>query len=170
MSNRFPDDDNPYSSWDEPGGGRPRRDERSQPFSVVAVIIGTAVDIIATMIAGAVLIGVVANNAGMPLEWLDQQTIERMISESLALQIAGIFIGSCCTALGSYVAVRFAGHSWLSHSLGTGILSGVAGILMTAFTSTTAPGWDLIVSVCLILPSALLGGYIWQATTGRKRQ
>lgn len=101
-------------------------------------------------------------------EGLSEQEIEERISQSASSDelLAAVFLaGLAGSVLGGYVAGRIARDGVLAHAA----LVGGVGALLGLVTQTLAPGdlpeWYSIGSYVLSVPAALLGGWLYQASS-----
>jgi hypothetical protein len=76
------------------------------------------------------------------------------------------FFGLLCTTAGGFVAAHIARGKEMRHAFATGLFSLVTGLLFSAAASDASPLWYKLISSLLVIPCALLGGYL---RTGIKR-
>ncbi len=126
-----------------------------------AIITGFMVDIIGTLIAGAV-IGIVA----IILMASSGESAEQIASDLLAskaFQNLSLFIGFSCTFLGGYVAARIAGRDELTNAFAAGVLSTLFSVIITLFAETA--GLSDYAIILFVIPFAVLGGYLKKITS-----
>jgi hypothetical protein len=138
----------------------------NQRFRWKAVLIGAAVDLACSTIAGIVLVVVFSVMAG-PVEGSAEQVLERL-AQSWPFLMTSMIVGGGFTVLGGYVAARIARHSFLKHALAAGALSLATGIAL--FHSDEGPYSGIIAFLGYgsHLPLALLGGWLASRRTLRR--
>jgi len=146
---------NPYQPPEAPVADR---DERFGS-SVKAILVGLAVDIGGTIVAGTVLAiawGIMLGSSGASGE-----EINRFFRESSTFMWVNLLVGLGFTGLGAYVAARIANRAEYRFALMLGLCSLAIGELMLRMmTSGDYPEWARLVSNLLILPVAFLGGHL----------
>jgi len=146
---------NPYQPPEAPVADR---DERFGS-SVKAILVGLAVDIGGTIVAGTVLAiawGIMLGSSGASGE-----EINRFFRESSTFMWVNLLVGLGFTGLGAYVAARIANRAEYRFALMLGLCSLAIGELMLRLmTSGDYPEWARLVSNLLILPVAFLGGHL----------
>lgn len=149
-------DPNPYGTPNAHVEDLPKPVNRR--FRWKAVLIGAAVDLACSTIAGIVLVVVFSLMAG-PAEGSAEEVLE-LLGQSWPFLMTSMIVGGGFTVLGGYVAARIAGHSFLKHALAAGALSLASGILL--FHSDEGPYSGIIafLGYGLHLPLALLGGWL----------
>jgi len=145
----------PYTPPGSPVGDPPDARKRS---SLVAVALGFFTDIGATMIYGIVL-GIVSG-AGLAAAGADAPTIDAIVERSAGFQLLGLTGGLVCTALGGYVAARFANHSEYANAFAVGLASLVFGEVMLLVQTQDYPLWLRLLGDALVIPAALVGGHV----------
>jgi len=143
-------------------------------FSIKAVIIGWLVDVIGSMIFGAVLAIIFliiffvkrGNLQELLITGLEQ--FKEQVAGSIAILIPSLIGGLFFTTLGGYVAARIAKFSELKHALGVGLLSVLYGIIIVIIAPQPVPVWYYPISFTLVIPCALLGGHLRVITVKRK--
>jgi hypothetical protein len=75
----------------------------------------------------------------------------------LGLGLAG---GLACTALGGYVAARFANHSEYANAFAVGVASLVFGEAVLILFAQAPPLWLRLAGDFAVIPAALLGGHL----------
>ena len=146
---------NPYHPPEAPVADR---DERfGSP--VKAILVGLAVDIGGTVVAGTALAiawGVVLGSGGASGE-----EINRFFRESSSFMWVNLCVGLGFTGLGAYIAARIANRAEYRFALMLGLCSLAIGELMLRMlASGDYPEWARLVSNLLILPVAFLGGHL----------
>jgi hypothetical protein len=141
-------------------------------FRVLAVIVGCMVDIGSSSVAGLILgmvVGVVlvAQGASLP-------QMQEVLSTSSVVLVGGLFIGTCGSLIGGYVAAWMAGHRELQHALWTGLLSVTIGICMMVLQAfspipLSQPTWLTVTAFALTVPAAVLGGWLRRAVVRKNR-
>ncbi len=145
----------PYTPPGSPVNDPPDQRRRS---SLWAVVLGLLADIGGTIVFGIVLsivagTGVAAGGAA-PAE------IDAMVNRSAGYQLFGLAGGLACTALGGYVAARFANHSEYANSFAVGLASLVFGEVMMLVSPTDYALWLRLAGDALVIPAALAGGHL----------
>jgi hypothetical protein len=88
------------------------------------------------------------------------EELARTLAESPTFQLVGLAGGLTCTALGGYVAARFANRSEYATAFAVGLASLVFGEAMVMFSGQTAALWMRLAGDVLVIPAALLGGHL----------
>jgi hypothetical protein len=145
----------PYTPPGSPVGDPPDARKRS---SIAAVAIGFFVDIGATMIFGVVL--AVAGGVGVAAGGASPAAVEAIVERSAGFQLLGLAGGLVCTALGGYVAARFANHSEYANAFAVGLASLVFGEVMLLVQPQDYPVWLRLLGDALVIPAALVGGHL----------
>lgn len=135
-------------------------EKRDRPGSAVkAILLGLAVDIGGTIVAGTAIAtawGVVLGAGGAGTE-----DIDRFFRESSAFQWAGLSIGLAFTGLGAYVAARIANRAEYRFALMLGLCSLAFGeIVLGGMSDASYPEWARVLGNVLMLPVAFLGGHL----------
>jgi len=121
-------------------------------------VLGLLVDIGGTMLFSTVMAfvaGIALAAGGTPPE-----QAARLIETAPGFQLLGLAGGLSCTALGGYVAARFANHSEYANAFAVGVASLVFGeTVITAF-GHDLPLWLRLLGDLLVVPAALLGGHL----------
>jgi hypothetical protein len=145
----------PYTPPGSPVGDPP--DARRRP-ATVAVVLGFLTDIGATMAFGVVL--AVVGGVGLAAGGADPQAIDAIVERSAGFQLIGLAGGLACTALGGYVAARFANHSEYANAFAVGLASLVFGEVMLLVQPQDYPFWLRLLGDALVIPAALVGGHL----------
>jgi len=135
---------------DPPGAGR-----RS---SLLAVGLGFLVDIGATMIFGVLL--AIVGGATLAAGGAAPAAVEAIVERSAGFQLLGLAGGLVCTALGGYVAARFANQSEYANAFAVGLASLVFGEAMLLVQPQDYPLWLRLLGDALVIPAALVGGHL----------
>jgi len=125
-------------------------------ISVKAVLIGLIVDIGGTFVfffvfsvIGAILLA----SAGRHVDELKD------FAETSIFIVVSSLAGLLFSALGGYVSARIAGKAEVRNALATGAFSALVGLILFAGFSSPERSWLDLLSLILIMPCALLGGY-----------
>ena len=145
----------PYTPPGSPVGDPPEARRRS---SALAVALGFFVDIGATMIFGVAL--AIVGGVGLAAGGADAQAIDAIVERSAGFQLIGLAGGLACTALGGYVAARFANHSEYANAFAVGLASLVFGEVMLLVQAQDYPLWLRLLGDALVIPAALVGGHL----------
>ena len=145
---------NPYTPPGSPVKDPPSAGKRS---AVGAIALGFVVDLVGTMIVSVVttfVTGVaLAAGGASPAE------IAETIQQSSGYHLIGLAGGLACTALGGYVAARFANHSEYANAFAVGVASLVFGEAMVLVFGTELPLWLRLLGDLLVIPAAVVGGH-----------
>ncbi len=79
--------------------------------------------------------------------------------ETTTFIIVSSFAGLLFSALGGYVSARISGKAEMKNALATGALSVLIGLVLFAAPPASPRSWLDLLSLVLIIPFALLGGY-----------
>ena len=145
----------PYTPPGSPVSDPPGARRRS---SLAAVALGFFVDVGATMIFGLVL--AVAGGVGLAASGADPRTVDAIVERSAGFMLVGLAGGLACTALGGYVAARFANHSEYANAFAVGLASLVFGEVMLMVQPQDYPFWLRLLGDVLVIPFALVGGHL----------
>jgi len=161
-------DDNPYTpprSVMEPNHHAPPLDAGPVPpeprIRALAIFVGMLVTIASNFGLG-IAMGVVIVATGTPLSQL-----EAALYESTWVLIVATLLGGVCTAAGAYVAAWMGKYWPLRHAFVMGMIALVLMVLSHIYFGDGQPLWIKVLDVLLVLPSALLGGYLWSLRSGR---
>ena len=127
-------------------------------INVKAVAIGVAVDWIGTMVVSTVIgtvAGILLAVRGASLEQLPTQ-----LAGSVSFLLTSGFFGLLCTAAGGFVAAHIARGKEMRHAFAMGVFSLLSGLLVAAIASDPSPLWYRLIFSLLVIPCALLGGYL----------
>jgi hypothetical protein len=141
----------PGSPVRDPQGAR----VRSTPL---AILLGFVVDIGGTLVFSVVAatiasILLVSGGAG-------PDDLGRALAESSTFQLVGLAGGLTCTALGGYVAARFANRSEYATAFAVGLASLAFGEATMLFSGQSTALWLRLAGDALVIPAALLGGHL----------
>jgi len=145
----------PYTPPGSPVGDPPDARRRS---SILAVVLGFFVDIGATMIFGIVL--AIVGGVGLAAGGAPPEAIDSIVERSAGFQLLGLAGGLACTALGGYVAARFANHAEYANAFAVGVASLVFGEVMLLVQPQDYPVWLRLLGDVLVIPAALVGGHL----------
>ena len=145
----------PYTPPGAPVSDPPEPRKRS---SILAVVIGFFVDIGATMLFGIAV--AIVGGAGMAATGTSVDAIESLIDRSAGFQLVGLAGGLTCTALGGYVAARFANHAEYANAFAVGVASLVFGEVTLLIQPQDYPVWLRLLGDVLVIPAALVGGHL----------
>lgn len=130
--------------------------EKLRDINVKAVVVGLIVDIGGTFlffflfsVIGAVLLSSLGRD---PDELND-------FAETATFIAVSSLVGLLFSALGGYVSARISGRAEIRNALATGVLSVLVGIVFFAGFPASPRSWFDLLSLILIIPFALLGGY-----------
>jgi hypothetical protein len=144
----------PYTPPGSPVGDPPDARRRS---SILAVVLGFFVDIGATMIFGIVL--AIVGGVGLAAGGVSPDAVDAAMDRS-GFQLLGLAGGLACTALGGYVAARFANHAEYANAFAVGVASLVFGEVMLLVQPQDYPVWLRLLGDVLVIPAALVGGHL----------
>jgi hypothetical protein len=145
----------PYTPPGSPVGDPPDARRRS---SILAVVLGFFVDIGATMIFGIVL--AIVGGVGLAAGGAAPEAIDAIVERSAGFQLIGLAGGLACTALGGYIAARFANHAEYANAFAVGVASLVFGEVMLLVQPQDYPVWLRLLGDVLVIPAALVGGHL----------
>ena len=141
----------PYTPPGSPVGDPLDARKRS---SIAAVALGFFTDVGATMIFGVLL--AIVGGVGLAAGGADPQAIDAIVERSAGFLAGGLV----CTALGGYVAARFANHSEYANAFAVGLASLVFGEVMLLVQPQDYPLWLRLLGDVLVIPAALVGGHL----------
>lgn len=105
------------------------------------------------------------------------ERIQQVLSNSTAVLVGGLLIGTCGSILGGYVAAWMARQRELRHAMATGIASLTFGFAMLSLQSLSPiplfqpqPLWISILAFMLTVPAATLGGWLRRTVAGHNRR
>ncbi len=126
-------------------------------LSIKAIIIGLLVDIGGTF-AFSFVVGIISV-AVFLATGRDVKELEA-IATTQGFLIPSLIAGLLFTSLGGFVAAHIAKKAEMKNAFVLGILSLAFGLGTTVLMPDPATGWYDITGVLLIIPFALLGGYL----------
>ncbi len=148
---------NPYQPPEAPLAGADRDARFGSP--VKAILLGLAVDIGGTVVAGTIILvawGMVLGAGGA-----SGDDINRFFGESDTFHWVSLGTGLAFTGLGAYVAARIANRTEYRIALMLGLCSLAIGELMLRFLSGGEYAeWTRLLGNLLILPVAFVGGHL----------
>jgi len=146
---------NPYTPPGSPVKDPPSSRRRS---SLGAIALGFGVDIFATMVVST-LLSVIAG-VSLAAGGISPEEVASLVDRSAGWLLLGMVGGLCCTALGGYVAARFANHSEYANAFAVGVASLVFGEAVLIAFSQELPLWLRLAGDLAVVPAALLGGHL----------
>jgi len=146
---------NPYTPPGSPVKDPPSSRRRS---SLGAIALGFGVDIFATMVVST-LLSVIAG-VSLAAGGTSPEEIASLVDRSAGWLLLGMVGGLGCTALGGYVAARFANHSEYANAFAVGVASLVFGEAVLIAFSQELPLWLRLAGDLAVVPAALLGGHL----------
>jgi len=146
---------NPYTPPGAPVKDPPSSRRRS---ALGAIALGFGVDVGATMVVST-LLSVVAG-VSLAAGGSSPEEIASLVDRSAGWLLLGMVAGLCCTALGGYVAARFANHSEYANAFAVGVASLVFGEAVLIAFSQELPLWLRLAGDLAVVPAALLGGHL----------
>ena len=128
-------------------------------IDVKAVILGIAADLGFTFVAMMTIMTFLGIGAGIEDLPEDEarELIENTFGEPKYLLLGGL-LGLFGTAVGGYVAAKFAGAAPLLNATCVGLFGVVLGFLFIGDT----PLWFGVIGILLTLPAAIAGGVFWR--------
>ncbi|MBI4684424.1 MAG: hypothetical protein HY755_04410 [Nitrospirae bacterium] len=136
-------------------------------ISIKAVIIGLLVDIGGTF-AFSFVFGILAALLLLATE-RDIKELET-ISETPGFLVPSLFVGLLFTSLGGYVAGRIAKQAEIKNAFALGMTSATLGVMFMIFLPDAKPIWLDFAGLSLIIPFALIGGYVCMRTKEKDLQ
>jgi MFS family permease len=124
--------------------------------SIRAVITGLIVDIGGTFLfffVFSIIGGILLTSSGRDVDELKD------FAETSPFIVVSSFAGLLFSALGGYVSARIAGRAEVRNALATGVLSFLVGLVLIFGSPISQRSWPELLSLILIIPCALLGGY-----------
>lgn len=131
-------------------------------LNIKAILIGWVVDVLGTLVA-ILIIGLVAGII-FATRGLTEEQMADQFNKSPSIQLVSLLIGFLITAFAGYITALIAKREEIKHALVFGLLSLITGVLMIFLFPQPIPAWSLILGVVIIVPAALLGGYIRLST------
>jgi hypothetical protein len=129
------------------------------------IVVGVIVDYVATLILSIVYVINYFTQGTSKDGTFSEESIKRAIEQALSstegllmLSAIGIF----CTALGGYIAARFAQTQEVKHGSLVGAVSLIVGIFETTMVGEAAPlpHWYLVIAYLVAIPAGALGGFL----------
>lgn len=138
-------------------------------LSLLGIIVGGIIDVVATTILAVPVMVVAAARANVEqLPKAEQaKAVLAMMHASPGLQISGWILGGLCSVLGGYVAARIADREELLNGTLSAYLCTAMGIYALARGSSTMPLWQHVVALVASPALAALGGYLRARQIGR---
>lgn len=128
-------------------------------LNIKAVVIGTAVDLITSLVFGlatGIIVGILYARSGN-----DLASFEQYLASSLQVQLVSLTGGLFCIALGGFIASRIAKDAPIFNAVAVGVL----GIIIGLFFIGKNQFWFNVASFLLIVPAAYLGGILGSRTS-----
>ena len=128
-----------------------------------AILIGVAVDNVATFVASSFLVSLFAvqparqHGAQLPDEALEQ------LLASPGFLLASLIVGLLCTVLGAYVGARRAACFYVRHGAWIAVGSAIVAVVLYAIPGqegTRPPLWFDLVGFTLMIPAGAAGGLL----------
>ena len=126
--------------------------------SIVAVVCGFLITVVLALGADGVLVSLVSSFT------------ENGKTENLSLLVLMLVYTLAFFAVGGYVTALVAKRAELKHALALGVLGLALSIFATVQNAETMPLWWQIISLILIVPFVILGGYLRIIQKGSFRQ
>jgi hypothetical protein len=123
------------------------------------IFAGVITDIVSTYILGTILLFIILFKRYGP-EIPEEAFQNVALMDNNLLWFA--FLGTVCTVIGGYVGSRMAGSEEIRHGGWVGALSLIFSVYLQLNTESDQvyPQWFTIISVALVIPAGVLGGYI----------
>ncbi len=131
----------------------------SSELVVRAVVIGSLVDTIGTLVAG--LLFEAAVSASSAVSSADE--LAALVYASVPLQLAQLALGLSLTAIGAYVAATLAKKEPRLHAFAVGVVSTGISFVFVFSAPEGAPFWAEAVGLLLTIPAAFVGGEVRRA-------
>ncbi|MGW8271876.1 MAG: hypothetical protein ACWGN7_00655 [Thermodesulfovibrionales bacterium] len=122
-----------------------------------AIALGIALDIGGTFLFAALF--AIAASVQLVGKGMEAAEIEEYLGQSLPFQIVNLINGFLFTALGGYLAAHIAKGRPIGNALCVGLGSSLIGILFILWTPGYLASWVDLLSLALLPPCAVLGGY-----------
>lgn len=135
-------------------------------LNIKAILIGWVVDVVGTLIA-ILVIGLIAGII-FTAQGLAEEEIVDQFNKSPSIQLVSLLIGFLITAFAGYMTAFIAKREEIKHALVFGLLSLLTGVLMIFVFPQPIPAWSLILGIVIIVPAALIGGYVRLNTKGAR--
>ncbi len=134
----------------------------SSDLQLRAVVIGSLVDTIGTLVVGLLFDAAVGSATSVS----SPDAFAALVYDSVPLQLAQLALGLALTAIGAYVAARLATKEPLLHAFAVGVISTGIGFVFVFSAPEGAPFWAEAAGLILTIPAAFLGGEIRRLTAG----
>jgi hypothetical protein len=145
----------PYTPPGAPVEDPPSTRRRS---ALGAVALGFAVDIVATTVVST-LLSVIAGAGPAAGDGAPGGAMP-VTGNSAGWLVIGLAAGLACTALGGYVAARFANQSEYANAFAVGVASLVFGEAVLIAFGGDLPLWLRLAGDLAVVPAAVLGGHL----------
>lgn len=123
-----------------------------------AIALGVVVDIGGTVLFAALF--ALAASVQLAGRGMEAAEIEQYLANSLPYQLVNLINGFLFTAVGGYLAAHIAGKRPIGNALSVGLGSSCIGVLLIVCTPGYHASWLDLLSVPLLPPCAVLGGYV----------
>lgn len=133
-------------------------------LNVRAVVVGSLVDTIGTLIVGLLLEGAVAVSTGVT----SGEELTAVFDASVSLQIVQLALGLAMTAIGAFVAAWLARGTERLHAFAVGVVSTLIGFVFVFSAPEASPFWAQAAGLILTIPAAYLGGEARLRTAARQ--
>ncbi len=159
-----PQQENPYAppkvtAETEPG--------KSPTWRGRAILVGWLVDM-AFSFSVSIVLGIVIG-VTLVAQGVDPNQLQDALEGMVGVHLAGQAIGFLGTLLGAYCAARMGKTRPLFHALGVGVASFLTALVILPCFPEAQPLWASIIGMLLVLPAALLGGYLRLGQLNAKR-
>jgi hypothetical protein len=144
----------PYTPPRSPVKLPPDSERRS---SLGAIALGFLADVGGTMVFSVVVTFLASVALGAASA--SPEELSLLIQHSPGFQLLNLAGGLSFTALGGYVAARFANHSEYANAFAVGLASFVFGEAVLLAFPQDLPIWVRIFGDALVVPAALVGGH-----------
>lgn len=121
-----------------------------------AIVIGSLVDNIGTLITGLIFDAAVSATSSIS----DPNELAAMVYSSMPLQLAQLAFGLALTAIGAYVAATVAKKEPRLQAFAVGVVSTAIGFVFVFSAPEGAPFWAEAAGLLLTIPAAFLGGEV----------
>ena len=126
--------------------------------SIKAVVIGAAIDIGGTLIAGVVF--TVIYTAMLLGQGVSEADLQHRILSDQSYYVVSLILGTGFLVSGAFVAARIARAHEIVHAGLVGVVAIATGAFVIFADTTMYPSWYIPVSFGITLPVALLAGYV----------
>lgn len=144
----------PYTPPGAPVKDPPNPRRRS---ALGAIALGFGVDVVATTVVSIVVL--IVAQASLAATGAPEDAVAA-VGGSPGWLLVQMLAGLGCTALGGYVAARFANHAEYANAFAVGVASLVFGEVMLIALSQDLPLWVRLTADLLVVPAAVLGGHL----------